>query len=459
MKRENKKLLAEEYLNLLFDRDTFYKVNSSNGVILGAGLINGRVTFSYFQKFRLMGGALGKKEAETIISLLKDILKFKIPLVAINDVGGARINEGIDSMRGYGKIFYYNSLLKGVVPQISVINGFCAGGCAYSSAICDFTIMIKNRSRMFVAGPKIIEFTTGDKISGRELGGPEIHSLRSGNIDFIVENEEKAIFTVRKLLSFLPINYMQKFWQVDKISDFKEDKSLNEFASKMVSKNYDMREIVKRVVDGEDFLEIQKDFAPNLIAGFGKIGGISVGIIGNQPMELDGALDINSSYKATRFIEFCNNFKIPIISFVDTSGYLNGIIQEYGGVARHGAKMLFSYVRARVPKITLIIKKAYGIGCVSMGSKDLGADRVFAWPTAEIGVMEPGGAVPFLLKNETKNIKNYEKVFKDKVKYYKDRCRPLEALEKGFIDEIIKPSETRKKIFYSLKILTSNLHF
>ncbi len=472
------KLTARERLNLLFDENTFCETKMfvehrcsefgmdkvkipCDGVITGSGLVNGKLVFAFSQDFTAMGGSVGEMHAKKIVSIMQDALKCGAPIVGINDSGGARIQEGVDSLSGYGKIFYHNTLLSGVVPQISIIAGPCAGGAAYSPALTDFIIMVRNTSKMFIAGPNVIKAATGETISEEDLGGAYVQTQKSGNAHFIAENDEEAIFIAKRLLSLLPSNNMQDPPNLkSRKIVVKDNPILNEIIPDNLRAAYDMKKIIVEIVDDGEFLEVHRDFAPNLITGFAKIGGFTFGIVANQPMQLAGVLDIDASTKGARFIRFCNIFNIPLLTLVDVPGFLPGIEEEHRGIIRHGAKMLFAYSSATVPKITIIVRKAYGGAYLAMCSKDLGADRVFAWPSAEIAVMGAEGAASIIFRKEIKNSTQKEELLKEKIEEYRrEFYNPYYAAKRGYIDDVIEPSETRRKIILAINALKNKREF
>lgn len=467
------KLTARERLGLLFDPDTFQETQlfmkhrcthfgldtkelASDGVVTGMGLIDGRPIYAASQDFTVAGGSVGEINARKIHQIMDDALKTGDPFIFINDSGGARIQEGIDALSGYGGIFYRNVLLSGVVPQISIIAGPCAGGAAYSPALTDFIIQVRHEGQLFITGPSVIKQVTGEEITAEQLGGVESHAFYSGVVHFIAENDEDAINIATRLLSFIPNNNMEDppFYPEFAEDPIVADDFLNDFIPSDSKKPYDMHELLGRIVDRGDFMEIQEQFAPNIIVGFGRLLGRTIGVIANQPMKKAGVLDINSSDKASRFIRFCNAFNIPIVTFVDVPGFLPGVDQEYGGIIRHGAKMLFAYAAATVPKLTVVVRKAYGGAFLAMCSKDMGADRLFAWPTAEIAVMGAEGAVNVLYRKEIEAAENSESKRVEKIAEYRETfANPYVAASRGFVDDIIEPAQTREFLAGALEIL------
>ncbi len=466
------KMTARERLQSLFDGGSFLENQTfvkhrctqfgmenqtipSDGVVTGSGTIDGRLTFAFSQDFTCSGGSVGEMHARKIVSIMKDALKCGAPVIGINDSGGARIQEGVDALSGYGKIFYHNTLLSGVVPQISIIAGPCAGGAVYSPAITDFIIMVRSTSQMFIAGPNVIKAATGEEITAEDLGGADTHAAVSGNIHFIAENDLEALNLARRLLSFLPSNNVSDppHATIRELA-VTTDTSLNKIIPDEVRKPYNMQDIILRLVDVGDFLEVQSHFAPNLIIGFARMAGMPVGIVANQPLHLAGVLDINASDKAARFIRLCNTFNIPLLNLVDVPGFLPGVAQEHNGIIRHGAKMLFSYSSCTVPKITVIVRKAYGGAYLAMCSRDMGADRVFAWPTAEIAVMGAEGAAGVVFKKEIAASSDHKAALKDKIEEYRQQfANPYIAASRGYIDEVIEPQETRHYVIRALNAL------
>lgn len=466
------KMTARERLSVLFDQDSFLETQTfikhrctqfgmdeqnipSDGVVTGSGTIDGRLAFAFSQDFTCSGGSVGEMHARKIVSIMNDALKCGAPVVGVNDSGGARIQEGVDALSGYGRIFYHNTLLSGVVPQVSIIAGPCAGGAVYSPAITDFIIMVRGTSQMFIAGPNVIKAATGEDISGEDLGGAEAHAAISGNIHFVAENDQEALDLARRLLSFLPSNNVSDP-PVKTIADLvvRHDPALNSIIPNEPRKPYNMYDVIGRLVDDADFLEVQSHFAPNVIIGFARMGGMPVGLVANQPQHLAGVLDINASDKAARFIRLCNTFNIPLVNLVDVPGFLPGVAQEHNGIIRHGAKMLFAYSSCTVPKVTVIVRKAYGGAYLAMCSRDLGADRVFAWPTAEIAVMGAEGAAGVVFKKEISAAQDQKAALVEKVEEYRQQfANPYVAASRGYIDEVIEPQETRHYVIQTLNAL------
>ena len=463
------KLTARERIDAILDKESFQEYDmfakhdvhdfgmetkelACDGVVVGTGTINGKPVCIYAQDFTVQGGSLGLMHARKITKVMDYSLKMRIPCIGINDSGGARIQEGVGALAGYGEIFYRNTLASGVVPQISVILGPCAGGAVYSPALTDFVFVVENTSKMFITGPNVIETVLGEKISQEELGGAKVHAEITGNAHFYAQNEKECFQQIQKLLSFLPANNNEQPQPVTPQLP-KETFNIENIIPNEPKQPYDVKEIIKAIADDSDFLEVQALFAPNIVIGFGRIEGKTVGFVANQPLYLAGVLDCDSADKAARFIRFCDSFNIPIITLEDMPGYLPGIDQEHAGVIRHGAKMLYAYSEATVPKITVILRKAYGGGYIAMNSRHLGADFVFAWPSAEIAVMGPEGAANIIFKSDISNSENPTETRIEKVKEYTDKfANPYVAASKGYIDDIIEPKETRKKLAHALLI-------
>jgi len=428
-----------------------------DGVVTGYGTINGRRVCIFAQDFTVFGGSLGEMHAKKICSIMDLALKTGVPIIGINDSGGARIQEGIDSLNGYGEIFRRNTMASGVIPQISVIMGPCAGGAVYSPGLMDFIFMVEETSQMFITGPQVIKAATGEEISYEELGGAVVHSRESGVAHFRAENEQKCFELLKTLLTYLPDNNSTVPEPVE-CNDFKEPvlEKLSTIIPTDSNKSYDVKEIIKAVVDTKTFFEIQSEFASNIVIGFARINGRVVGIVANQPKKLAGCLDIDSSDKGARFVRFCDAFNIPLLTFVDTPGFLPGTRQEHGGIIRHGAKLLYAYSEATVPKITIILRKAYGGAYLAMCSKSLGADQVFAWPTAEIAVMGPEGAANIIFRKEISESKDPESTRKDKIRQYREIfANPYIAAARGYVDHVIEPQYTRTVIIRALESLAT----
>jgi len=472
---EDGKLTARERIEILLDPGSFVELNPfvekrntdfgldkmdlpADGVVTGYGTVDGRPIAVFAQDFTVLGGSLGEMHGFKIAYILDFAMKLGIPVVGLNDSGGARIQEGVDALKGYGDIFYRNTLASGVIPQISVILGPCAGGAVYSPAIGDFIVMTKNPNcYMFITGPAVVKAVTGEDVTPQELGGWEAHAMRSGNCHLVAENDEEALRLVRKLLSYLPLNYMEDPPRIEtNDSPSRLTPEIYEVLPDDPGKPYDIRDIVRAVVDSGEFFEIHRYYAPNAVVGFARIDGRSVGIVANNPAYLAGCLDINSSDKIARFVRFCDSFNIPIITFVDVPGYLPGVEQEYGGIIRHGAKVLFAYSEATVPMVTLIVRKAYGGAYLAMGSKHLGADIVFAYPSAEIAVMGPEGAAEIVFRKEITSASDPKAMREAKIKEYREKfANPYRAAARGYIDDVIDPKLTRVKIISALRILES----
>ncbi len=461
--RKKKGLMsARERLDAFFDAGTFMefglhvqhdcqnfglagKSMPADGVITGVGYVEGRPVAAYAQDFTVGGGSLGSKHAQKICNLMEYAMKAGMPFVGVNDSGGARIQEGDEALSGYGKIFFRNVLASGVIPQITVIAGPCAGGAAYSPALTDFIIMTKKNAQMFICGPEVIKAATGQTVTMDEIGSAAAHAAISGNIHFVAEDEKHALQIATKLLSFLPSNnVMDPPHKPAATVTLDRDVEMNELVPEDAKAPLDVTKVISRLVDNGDFLEVQKDFAKNIVICFARIQGISVGIIANQPAHKAGTLDIDASDKAARFIRFCNVFNLPIVNLVDVPGFLPGVVQERGGIIRHGAKMLFAYASATVPKITVIMRKAYGGAYLAMCPVDMGADAVYAWPTAEIAVMGAEGAVKVLFKREITSAADPSAKEKElTAEYRKKFCAPYEAASRGFITDVIEPAQTR----------------
>lgn len=458
------KLLARERLSLLLDNGSFreydryveHRCNNfgmgenkipGDGVVTGHGTINGRLVYVYSQDFTVYGGSLSETHAEKICKVLDKSLKAKVPLIGINDSGGARIQEGVQSLAGYSEVFQRNVLASGVVPQISLIMGPCAGGAVYSPALTDFIFMVKDTSYMFVTGPDVVKAVTGEEITQDELGGAYTHATKSGVATNYYANDMEILFETRRLVDLLPSSNVSPIPKRPTSDNRHRDThSLNTAVPLDPNVAYDMKFIVRKVLDEEDFFEIMPDYAKNIIVGFGRVEGRTVGIVANQPKELAGCLDINASIKGGRFVRFCDAFNIPIVTFVDVPGFLPGTSQEHGGIIRNGAKLLYAYCEATVPKITITTRKSYGGAYCVMGSKHLRGDTNYCWPNAEIAVMGSKGAVEILYRKDP-NIKQREEEYKDLF------ANPIPALQRGYLDDVIDPSETRKIICEDLEIL------
>mgnify|MGYP000844167613 FL=1 len=428
-----------------------------DGVIIGTGTIYGAPVAIFAQDFTVAGGSLGLMHARKITKIMDHALKMRMPLIGINDSGGARIQEGVNSLAGYGEIFYRNTIASGVIPQISVILGPCAGGAVYSPALTDFVFVVDQISKMFITGPNVIKTVLGEEISMEELGGARVHAEITGNAHFFASSELECFEQIKKLISFIPWNNTQKA----KVFPPKEPKfngKIEDIIPADPKQPYDVRDVIKAIVDDSDFFEIQEFFAPNIVIGFGRMNGQTTGFVANQPLVLAGVLDCDSSDKAARFIRYCNAFNIPIITLEDMPGYLPGVDQEHAGVIRHGAKVLYAYSEASVPKITVILRKAYGGGYIAMNSRHLGADFMFAWPTAEIAVMGPEGAANIIFKKEIEEAEDPDKMRELKVQEYIERfANPYVAAAKGYIDSVIEPEETRKLLLHAIEVSSNKI--
>jgi methylmalonyl-CoA decarboxylase subunit alpha len=433
-----------------FDMDK--KSLPSDGVIIGTGTIYGAPVAIFAQDFTVAGGSLGLMHSRKITKIMDHALKMRMPLIGINDSGGARIQEGVNSLAGYGEIFFRNTLSSGVIPQLSVILGPCAGGAVYSPALTDFVFVVDNISKMFITGPEVIKTVLGEEISMEDLGGARVHSELSGNAHFFAMSEDECFYQIKKLITFIPWNNKRKARAFEP-GEPKSEYEIGKIVPDDPTLPYDVRDIIRAIADNSDFFEIQELYAKNIVIGFGRMGGRTVGFVANQPMEMAGVLDVDSSDKAARFIRYCDAFNIPIITFVDLPGYLPGVDQEHAGVIRHGAKVLYAYSEATIPKLTVIIRKAYGGGYIAMSSRHLGADFVYAWPGAEIAVMGPEGAANIIFRKEILSSDNPDEMRKKKVQEYKDKfANPYVAASRGYIDAVIEPGETRKILMHSLDI-------
>lgn len=443
--------LFVEHAGRDFDMDKKYL--PGDGVITGTGTIMGHPVCIYAQDFTVAGGSLGWAHAKKIIKIMDHAMKLKIPLIGINDSGGARIQEGVNALAGYGEIFYRNTQASGVIPQISVILGPCAGGAVYSPALTDFVFVVDNVSKMFITGPEVIKTVLGEEISMEELGGAKVHAEITGNAHFYSTSEEECFSQIKQLISFIPWNNERKATPFPKKPPKLKQYDIENIMPADPRQPYDVRDIIKSLVDDSEFLEIMEYFAANIVIGLGRLNGETVGFVANQPLVLAGVLDVDSSDKAARFIRYCDAFNIPLITLVDLPGYLPGIDQEHAGVIRHGAKILYAYSEATVPKMTVVMRKAYGGGYIAMCSNHLRADFVAAWPTAEIAVMGPEGAANIIFRNEIKNAENPDDMRKQKIKEYKEKfANPYVAAAYGYIDAVIEPKETRKFLVHALEI-------
>lgn len=466
------KLTARERILKLLDANSFVEMDTfvehrcvnfgmekksapGEGVVTGYGTIDGRLVYVFAQDFTVIGGSLGEMHAAKIAKAQEAALKVGAPIIGINDSGGARIQEGVDALAGYGKIFYNNTVASGVIPQISVILGPCAGGAVYSPALTDFIFMVQNTSKMFITGPQVIETVTGEKVSAEQLGGAMTHNSVSGVAHFLDNSEDECIEKIKHLLSFLPQNNLENSPIFDCQDDLNRiDQVLNDIIPDNPNKAYDMKQIIFTLADKGEFLEYQPYYAENIITGFMRINGKSVGVIANQPSKLAGCLDINASDKSSRFIRTCDSFNIPILTLVDVPGFLPGTNQEYGGIIRHGAKMLYAYSEATVPKVTIITRKAYGGSYLAMCSRDLGADVVLAWPTAQIAVMGPDGAANIIFRKDIEAADDKNAKRKEKIEEYRNTvANPYIAAARGYIDDVIEPSTTRQRIISAFNML------
>lgn len=469
-----KKLTARERILALMDEGSFIEVDAfvthrcnefnmanteapGEGVVTGYGTVDGRLVYVYAQDFTVIGGSLGEMHAKKICKIMDMALKMGAPVIAMNDSGGARIQEGVNALAGFGDIFYRNTKCSGVIPQISVIMGPCAGGAVYSPALTDFIFMVENTSQMFITGPQVIKTVTGEDVTLEELGGAKSQAEKSGVAHFTSATDEECIAKIKRLLSFLPSNNLEGA-PVDAPSD-----DINRISEKLTTivpddanKAYDVKAVIAEVVDNADFMEVMENYAKNIVIGFAKMNGATVGIVANQPMDKAGALDVNASDKAARFIRFCDCFNIPLVTFTDVPGFLPGVSEEHNGIIRHGAKILYAYSEATVPKINVIIRKAYGGAYIAMSSKHLGADMVMAWPTAEIAVMGPEGAANIIFKDDIKNSADPIAERKAKIEEYREKfANPYEAAKFGYIDDVIEPDSTRPRIIAALEMLAS----
>ncbi len=463
------KFTARERINALLDEDSFFeydlfaehearefgmlgKVMHGDGVVVGTGTIDSHPVAIYAQDFTVTGGSLGHMHAKKICKVMDYALNMRIPLIGINDSGGARIQEGVNALAGYGEIFFRNTMASGVIPQLSVILGPCAGGAVYSPALTDYVFMVDGISKMFITGPEVIKSVLGEEITQEDLGGARVHSEITGNAHFFAKDEEECFDQIKKLLSFLPWNNAQKAERFTPVPPSKKF-DIEKIVPEDPTKPYDVRDVIRAVVDDSDFFEIQEMWAANIVIGYGRMNGRTVGFVANQPMVLAGVLDCDSSDKAARFIRYCDAFDIPIITFEDLPGYLPGVDQEHAGVIRHGAKVLYAYSEATVPRITVILRKAYGGGYIAMNSRHLQADFVFAWPLAEIAVMGPEGAANIIFRKEITESANPNETRKQKVEEYKSKfANPYVAAGFGYVDAIIEPTQTRAQLLQALDI-------
>ena len=471
---EKGKLTARERINLLFDEGSFVEIDAhmkhrcvnfgmekvdapGEGVVSGYGKVHGKLVYAYAQDFTVVGGSLGEMHAKKIVKTQELSLKMGAPIVGLNDSGGARIQEAVDALSGYGQIFYNNTIASGVVPQISAIMGPCAGGAVYSPALTDFIFMVDKTSQMFITGPEVVKSVTGEEVTSEELGGATTHNTKSGVAHVKASDDEDCLREIRRLLSFLPSNNMEGAPQVAIEDDLNRMlPEMEGFVPENANKPYDMKDIITSIADEGDFYEVQPTYAMNMITGFIRINGARVGVIANQPKVLAGCLDIDASDKAGRFIRTCDCFNIPVLNLVDVPGFLPGKGQEHGGIIRHGAKMLYAYSEATVPKVTLIVRKSYGGAYLAMCSKDLGADMVLAWPSAEIAVMGPQGAANIIFRKEIKESDDPQATREEKIQQYSQEfATPYKAAERGFVDDVIEPAATRARLVDAFDMLAS----
>jgi propionyl-CoA carboxylase beta chain len=464
------KLTARERLEILLDPDSFEETGmfvehrcdnfemknkkiSGDGVVTGHGTINGRLVFVYSQDFTVLGGSLGEYHAKKICDLLDSAIDVGAPVIGINDSGGARIQEGVDALGGYGELFLRNVKASGVIPQITLVMGPCAGGAVYSPALTDFIFMVKGSSYMFVTGPDVVKTVTGEEVTQEKLGGARMHTTKSGIADLAFKDDIEVLLETRRFFNFLPLSNRSNLpTRSTRDPADRVDMSLNTLVPVTPNKSYDMKELIERIVDEGEFFEIQPDYAKNIIVGFGYMEGSPVGFVANQPLHLAGCLDIDASRKAARFIRFCDAFNIPLVTLVDVPGFLPGVDQEYNGIIKHGAKLLYAYAEATVPKITVITRKAYGGAYIVMSSKHLRGDINYAWVNSEIAVMGAEGAAEIIFREECKDPEQKQK----KIDYYKENITsPFVAASRGYLDDIIKPQNTRWRICKSLKYLRS----
>jgi methylmalonyl-CoA decarboxylase subunit alpha len=463
------KMTARDRINALLDPGSFAeydlfvahsctdfgmdkKILYADGVITGTGTIGGRPVCIFAQDFTVAGGSLGLAHARKITKIMDHAIKLKMPLIGINDSGGARIQEGVNSLAGYGEIFYRNTQASGLIPQISVILGPCAGGAVYSPALTDFVFVVDKISKMFITGPEVIKTVLGEEISMEDLGGAKVHTHITGNAHFFAHSEMECFEMIKKLMSYIPWNNVEKAL-ASKPAPPKSSYDITKVVPADPRKPYDVRDVIKSIFDNSDFFEVHENFAANIVIGFARLNGDTVGIVGNQPLVLAGVLDVDASDKLARFIRYCDAFDIPLITFVDLPGYLPGVDQEHMGVIRHGAKILYSYSEATVPKITVILRKAYGGGYIAMCSRHLGADFVYAWPTAEIAVMGAEGAANIIFRKEIMEAEDPEEMRKQKVEEYKEKfANPYVAASHGHVDAVITPDETRGLLIHALQV-------
>lgn len=471
---EAKKLTARERINLLLDEGSFIETDAfvthrciefgmdkkeapGEGVVTGYGTVDGRLVYVYSQDFTVIGGSLGEMHAKKIAKVMDMASKMGAPIIGMNDSGGARIQEGVDALAGFGELFIRNTHNSGVIPQICAIMGPCAGGAVYSPAIMDYIFMVENTSQMFITGPQVVSSVTGETVTAEELGGAKTHAEKSGVAHFTAPTDEECIAQIKELLTYLPSNNLEEAPYIDS-SD-----SINRLSEKLTtivpdesSKSYDVKEAIAEIVDNGKFFEVQKEFAKNIVVGYARMNGQVIGIVANQPKVMSGSLDVDSSNKAARFVRFCDSFNIPLVTFTDVPGYFPGVSQEHNGIIRNGAKLLYAFSEATVPKINVILRKAYGGAYIAMNSKHLGADVVMAWPTAEIAVMGPDGAANIIFKKEIANSENPIETRQKKIQEYRNKfSSPFEAAKRGYVDDVIEPDSTRPRIIAALEMLAS----
>ncbi len=465
------KLTARERIDLLVDKGSFEEIDpfvthrsdkfgledrkiDGDGVVTGFGKIHGRPIYLFSQDFTVFGGSLSETHAEKICKIMDMAMKNGVPIIGLNDSGGARIQEGVSSLGGYAEVFYRNSMASGVVPQFSAVMGPCAGGAVYSPALTDFVFMVKNTSYMFVTGPNVVKTVTHEEVTSEELGGASAHGSKSGVAHFTEENDAICLQELRKLLTYVPQNCEEKPPRAEsKDPDPAKAKKLDDIVPDSPNKPYDIKDVIEGIVDKDSFLEVHEHYATNIVVGFARIDGRSVGVVANQPLSLAGVLDIDASLKGARFVRFCDAFNIPLVTFEDVPGFLPGTDQEWGGIIKHGAKLLYAFCEATVPKMTVITRKAYGGAYDVMNSKHIRADYNVAWPTAEIAVMGPKGAVEIIFRKEIAAADDPEAKEQELIDYYKEEfAHPYKAAERGFIDNVILPSETREKLIRALEV-------
>ncbi|MEE8473189.1 MAG: acyl-CoA carboxylase subunit beta [Dehalococcoidia bacterium] len=466
------KLTARERLGLLLDEGSFQELDSfvthrttefgledqrylGDAVVTGYGLVEGRTVFVFAQDFTVFGGSLSEVVGEKICKVMDLAMKNGAPLVGINDSGGARIQEGVVSLKGYGDIFLRNTMASGVIPQISVIMGPSAGGAVYSPAITDFVFMVRGISQMYITGPDVIKAVTAEEVTHEDLGGAMAHAGKSGVAHFVAENEQECLAEVRRLLSFLPPNNMENPPRLPATDDpERQDEDLQTVVPDNPAKSYDMKQVIARVVDNGDLLEVHRRFAPNMIVGFARLNGRPVGVVAQQPAYAAGVIDINASVKAARFVRFCDCFNVPLVTFVDVPGFMPGVEQEYGGIIRHGAKLIYAYAEATVPKLSVITRKAYGGAYIVMSSKHLRGDINFAWPNAEVAVMGPEGAVNIVFREKIAKAENPDETRRELVADYQDKfANPYVVASRGYVDDVIDPRTTRPRLIRALEML------